>query len=88
MNVIYGAPCQIVAAGTDRNLVQAALPNRRREQRDPIDTLERVLTFGAPIVKDKKEEKESNEKQITQAGIPNCEQMQTLKRLLDFSRNL
>jgi hypothetical protein len=91
--VIYGAPCQIVAAGTDRNLVQGAVVKRYgkdgRPERSEIDTIERILDFGQPLDRIKKDkEEELDEKRISQAGIiplsKDCKQMQTLKRLLDF----
>jgi hypothetical protein len=67
--VIYGAPCQIVAAGTDRNLVQGAVVKRYgkdgRPERSEIETIERVLGFGQPLDKIKK----AKEKEAVKNGM-------------------
>lgn len=89
VNVIYGAPCEVIAAGENRNLVQAAIPptKRKQDERTEIKQLERILSFGQALEKIKKHNSKK-EKHISQAGIPSCKEAQKLKKLLDMGENL
>ncbi|MGH9982989.1 MAG: hypothetical protein ACRD8W_03435 [Nitrososphaeraceae archaeon] len=89
VNVIYGAPCRVIAAGENRNLVQGAMPNDERD----LKIIKKLLDFGdpkKPVISTEPELPPQIKKRVAQGSIAKSnlsKDLSTLEKLLRL-RNL
>ena len=89
INLIYGAPRQVIAAGQNKRLIQASQPKRDNITKN-IENLERILNFTRfPGEKDPVEEEkpvQQQQKRVTQAGFIGIEAIIILDKLLSLGQ--
>lgn len=86
-HVIYGSPIEVVAAGTDRNLVQASTYNKRQPTKDELEKLDKILRFTElPSDRQKELDKEraGKNKNVIQGGLSKCKNRENLIKALNF----
>jgi hypothetical protein len=89
VNVIYSAPCKVVAAGEDRNLVQGSMPNEDME----LKRLKSILDFGdlkQPVISSSSSELPPQiKRKVAQGSLRNLgKEILVLEKLLRFGKEL
>lgn len=90
VNVIYGAPCEIIAAGVNRNLVQGSMPNDERD----LKIIKKLFDFGdpkKPVTSAEPELPPQNRKRVVQGSAAKSnvsKDLSTLEKLLRLGGKL
>jgi hypothetical protein len=98
-NVIYSAPARVIAAGANRNLVQAAIIGPNRIKLEQLERLEKVLSFGEDLRRTSKgngiivipQEPREMTRGIVQGSFSvapsvSLKDIKTLEKVLEFGR--